>query len=184
MSNRYIGVNFIPDNPRMAVPPEFFLQRLYDFDADLVMLPSRHVPFAYVLGRRRRYTAGLTDRAVAEASKQPDTIMCMNYGLVPVTLIYQLGSVWNADPIIRSLQARDIWAHGGADKFADKLDEADASLEKKVKQDSKRDMWDRSGDAWRSYQARTGQRTRPTLGSSAPILGTQDPNSRTGTANQ
>lgn len=176
MANRYLGVNFIPDNPRMAVPPEYFLQRLYDFDAELVMLPSRQVPFAYVLGRRRQMTAGLTDQAILDTCQQKDTIMCMANGLVPVTLVYQIGSTWNIDPILRSLKARDIWAHGGADKYADELDKADAAREKKTRDDIRDDMWNRSGDAWRSYKARTGQTTRPTLG-------TNPPNSRNGTAN-
>lgn len=175
--NRFIGVNFIPDNPRMAAPPEFWLQQLYDFDADLVLLPSRMIPFAYVLGRRRRFTAGLSDKAIVEISKQQDTVMCLHYGLVPVTMIYQIGTIWNIDPILRSLKARDIWAHGGADKAADLLDKADEKREKKLRSDIRDDMWNRSGDAWRSYQARTGQRTRPTLESA---LGSK---SRVGTAN-
>jgi hypothetical protein len=176
-ANRFIGVNFIPDNPKMAAPPEFWLQQLHDFDADLVLLPSRMIPYAYVLGRRRRFSAGLTDKAIADVSNQQDTVMCLHYGLVPVTMIYQIGTVWNIDPILRSLKARDIWAHGGADKYADKLDDADATRDKKLKQSIRDDMWNRSGDAWRSYQARTGQRTRPTLGSTPGLK------SRAGTAN-
>lgn len=172
--NRFIGKNYLPDNPRMAAPPEFWLQQLYDFDSELVLMPSRMVPFAYVLGRRRRFSAGLSDAAIADVSKQQDTVMCLHYGLVPVTMIYQIGTVWNIDPILRSLKARDIWAHGGADKAADLLDAADARKEKGIKNDIRDDMWNRSGDAWRSYQARTGQRSRPTVG--------LQPTSQSGTA--
>jgi hypothetical protein len=158
--NPWIGINYIPDNPKMAEPPAFVLQRFFDFDADLVILPSRHVPFAYVIARRRRLTAGLTDKALEDTIIQPDTKMCMANGLVPVTLMYRTGSNWNIDPVIASLKSRDIWEHGGGDKFADKLDAADEAREKATRAQIKDDMWMRSGDAWRSYQARTGQRTK------------------------
>lgn len=159
-ANRYVGVNFIHDNVKMAIPPAYFLQRLYDFDHMLVMLPSRYVPFAYVLGRRKLHSAGLTDKALERTITQPDTLMCLRYGLVPVTLIYKTGEQWNIDPILAQLHARDTWAVGGGDKFATLLDEQDAKNEQQQRQAIRDDMYTRSGDAWRSYQARTGQRTK------------------------
>jgi hypothetical protein len=158
--NSFIGVNYIPDNPKMATPPTYWLKRLYDFDSDLVVLPSRYVPFAYVLARRARLSAPLTDRAIVDTVKQPDTVMCMALGLVPVSLIYRTGPTWSIDNILQSLKARDIWAHGGAEQVVDHMDESDASGRAKIKADIRDDMWNRSGDAWRSYQARTGQRTK------------------------
>ncbi len=154
-----IGVNYIPDNPKMAAPPQYVLQRLYDFDNMLVMFPSRHVPFAYVLARRRQYSAGFTDRALEATIDQPDTKMVMTHNCVPVTLIYKTGPNWTIDNIIAELRRRDIWAAGGAEKLADAADAADNAHKKKIKDGIRKDMWDRSGDAWRSYQARTGQRT-------------------------
>ena len=156
--NPWIGINYIPDNLRMAVPPAYVLQRLFDFDADLVLLPSRYVPFAYIIARRRRLSAGLTDRALESTITQPDTRLCMTHGLVPVSLMYRTGSGWNIDPVIASLKARDTWAVGGGDKAADIMDEEDAKREKAQKKQVRDDMWNRSGDAYRSYKARTGQR--------------------------
>lgn len=159
--NPYVGKNYIPDNVRMAVPPAYWLQRLYDFDDKLVVIPSRHIPFAYVLARRKQYTAGITDKAFEDSIDQPDTKMCFRYGLVPVSIIYRIGSgTWSIDNIIRELKARDMWAVGGAEKMADIADAADKAEKAKIKKDIRDDMWNRSGDAWRSYQARTGQRNR------------------------
>jgi hypothetical protein len=162
----------------MAVPPEFWLQRLYDFDAELVVFPSKHVPYAYVLARRARLSAGLGAQALAQVIDQPDTKFCLTNGLVPVTMIYRYSqAAWSIDNIIASLKARDIWAHGGAEKVADLLDSSEDAKAAKARKENRDDMWNRSGDAWRSYQARTGQRTRPTVGQQTqPAHGAPAPN--------
>lgn len=156
--NPFVGVNFLPLNPKMAVPPAYFLQRIYDYDDMLVLFPSYTVPFAYVLARRRQRSAGLTDKAVESVLTNPDTKAAMQHGLIPVSLMYRTGESWNPDPVIRSLKSRDIWTNGGADKVADTLDSADEAKQTKLKKDIRDDMYNHSGDAWRSYQARTGQR--------------------------
>lgn len=148
--------NFIPDNPKMAAPPAYFLQRLYDFDNMLVLVPSRNVPFAYVLARRKQFSKGLTDRAIESVIQQPDTKMCLAYGLVPVCLVYKTGPSWDVDSLIQSLRARDMWAHGGPDKVADLLEEQEAAEKLAIQKATRDDIYNRSGDAWRSYQARTG----------------------------
>jgi hypothetical protein len=149
--------NYIADNTLAEVPPPYFLQRLYDQDAMLVVIPSRNVPAAYVIARRKQWGPGLTDAAIDSISTQPDTKMCVKYGCVPVCLMYKTGTSWNPDPIIRSLQARDMWAHGGPEKVADMLEAQEAAAKVKQQKETRDDMWNRSGDAWRSYQHRTGQ---------------------------
>ncbi len=160
--NPFVGLNFLPLNPKMAAPPAYFLQRIYDYDNQLVLFPSYAVPFAYVLARRRRLTAGLTDFALESTISNPDTKAALHHGLVPVSLIYRTGESWNPDPVIRSLMSRDIWRAGGGEKAADALDTADDKKQKTLKAGIRDDMWNRSGDAWRSYQARTGQRVAVT----------------------
>lgn len=150
--------NYLNLNSNMAVPPAFWLQRLFDFDDQLVVFPSFVVPFAYVLARKRRLTKGITDTALEATIDQKDTKTCLAYGLVPVSLIYRTGVTWSIDNIIANLQSRDIWAQGGAEKVADNMDAADTLREKTVKASVRDDLYNRSGDAWRSYQARTGQR--------------------------
>ena len=155
-ANRFIGVNYIPDNTRMPVPPAYFLQRISDFDSQLVLLPSRTHPAAYVIARRKQFGPGLTAAAI-DAYTQPDTKMCVSHSLVPVCLMYRTGPGWDAEAIVRKLAARDIWAHGGADKVADLLETQEETEQQTIRQQIRNDMWDRSGDAWRSYQRRTGQ---------------------------
>lgn len=157
--NPFVGVNYINDNAKMAIPPAYVLQRFYDFDNQLVLFPSRNVPYAYVIARRRR-TAGLTDKALEQTVDQPDTKMVMAAGCVPVTMLYNLRGMWSeVDNVIEAMRRRDTWAVGGGEKAADLLDKADADREAKNKKAIRDDFWNRSGDAWRSYQARTGQRT-------------------------
>ena len=158
-SNPWIGVNYIPDNTRMAVPPAYFLQRIWDQDAMLVVLPSRRVPFAYVIARRKQWGPGLTEKAIEGQYTNPDTKMCVLHGCVPVCLMHKTGGGWNPDPIIRSLRDRDMWAHGGPDKVADMLEEQEATEKEHTRQQTRDDLYNRSGDAWRSYQHRTGQST-------------------------
>lgn len=150
--------NYIPDSPKMAEPPAFWLQRLYDFDNQLVVMPSRQRPYAYVLARRARRSAATLGDMVGVL--EGDTAMCVSYGCVPVSLILRTGEGWEIDGILADLKSRDIWEHGGGDKAADLMDQADAKARARIKADIRDDMWMRSGDAWRSYQARTGQRTK------------------------
>lgn len=150
--------NWVADNRNSEQPPAYFLQRLYDFDAMLVLMPSREQPGAYVLGRRKQWGPGISEAAIDAVYSKPDTKMAILNGTVPVCMVFKpVNGSWNPDPLIRTLMARDIWAHGGADKVADML-EAQEDAEKAAALDaSRQNIWDRSGDAWRSYQARTGQ---------------------------
>jgi hypothetical protein len=167
--NPYLGLSFIADNPRMEVPPAWFLARLHDYDADLVMLPSKMKPFAYVLARRSRVTRGLTAKAIDETITQLDTKMCFQYGLVPVCLLFKHGSQWNADTVLDRLKARDTWTQGGGDALADQLDAEERQAncgglggplcECAYHKALKYRLRSQSRDAWHSYQYRTGQRT-------------------------
>lgn len=157
--NPWVGVNYIPDNPHMEIPPAYFLQRIWDQDAMLVVMPSRKTPFAYVIARRKQWGPGITEKALEGVYDQPDTKMCILNGCVPVCLMHKTGLSWNPDPIIRSLQARDLWAAGGPDKVADLLEEQEAAAKEKIRQATRDDIYNRSGDAWRTYQHRTGQST-------------------------
>ncbi len=150
--------NWIADNRNAEQPPAYFLQRLYDFDAMLVLMPSRDVPGAYVLGRRKQFGKGLTEEGLAGVYSKPDTRMAILNNAVPVCMVFRpIGTAgWNPDSLIQKLKARDIWEHGGAEKVADML-EAQEDAEKEATRAAIRDdMWNRSGAQWRSYQARTG----------------------------
>lgn len=152
--------NYFDIDQKMAKPPEFWLQRLFDYDADLVVFPSIQVPFAYCLARRARLTGGMNDKILGGGAT-PDTKFCLQHKLLPVTIIYRHSTAsWSIDNIIGDLQSRDIWKHGGAEKVSDMQDANDDAERAKIKQNIRDDMYNRSGDAWRSYQARTGQRSK------------------------
>ncbi len=176
--NQWIGLTFIADNPRMEVPPAWFLARLHDYDSELVMLPSRARPFAYVLARRSRVRLG--EKAIERSITQPDTKMCFHYGLVPVCLIFKHGPQWNVESVLQSLKARDTWTQGGGDALADTLEAEEA----KVIADRKSALTDRfrhlSKEAWHSLQYRTGQRTT-VPGPSQPGAATKGSSSSTAT---
>ena len=153
--NAFLGRTYFEGDVRMPVPPEYFLQRLYDYDALLVMFASKARPGGYVLARRREKSPGLASSALA-AIGNPDTRLCMAMGWVPVCMVRQAGSSWNPDQIIARLHARDIRAQGGADAVANRLEEQEAAEVAATKQATRDDLWNRSGDGWRTYQARTG----------------------------
>lgn len=156
--NPWVGINYLPDNPAVEVPPPFFLQRVFDFDADIVIVPSRQRPHAYVIARRRRISAGAENKPLEDSLRDSDTAMCLTHNLVPVCLMFKTGPLWDADRIIARLAARDLWAHGGGDAAADLLEAQEAEEKKRTQAAIRDDMYNRSGDAWRSYQYRTGQR--------------------------
>lgn len=153
--NALVGKVYFEGDVQMPVPPEYFLQRLYDYDAMLVMFPSAVRAGTYVLARRRERTPGLTSAALAIVAN-PDTRLCMAMGWVPVCAMFQTGASWNPDQIIARLKARDIRAIGGADKAADLLEEQEDAEKAAQKAATREDLWNRSGDGWRTYQARTG----------------------------
>lgn len=163
--NRFIGINYLDIDSRMAPPPAYWLQRLYDFDADLVVFPSSQTPFAYVLARKAHRTGGMNMHDPAFVGAMPDTKFCVMRHLLPVSLIFRHNATsWSIDNIIAELKRRDIWSAGGGDSYADQADAADTAAEASKKAAIRDDMNNRSGDAWRSYQARTGQRSKTHYG--------------------
>lgn len=158
--NPWVGVNYFNLNSKMAVPPPYWLARLHDFDADLVVFPSFMMPYAYVLARRARKSRGIDGaKAIIDTCGQPDTVACLQNGLVPVTMIIRNGGGWSIDNILASLKARDTWQFKDGDECADFIEAEEAKDEARIKQENRDNIWNRAGDAWRSYLARTGAST-------------------------
>ena len=155
--------NFIPDTNKfkLAPPPDWWLDLLWDFDSELVVIPSR-MEAVYRLARRATRSIGIGPLAML--SPQPDTLMLYSHKLVPVTSILGWGGIWGTH-IFNELRRRDVW-QGGADKYINSVEEIEAAAKAKQKAQIRDDMNHRSGDAWRSYQARTGQRTKLSYGHS------------------
>lgn len=165
--NPFVGVNYPMDNARQDVPPAWFLQQLYDFDAMLVVLPSRRQPYTYVIARRRATPlSGTVDTAIKTTVTDVDTQMCFQFGCVPVCRMFKHGATWDIDRILRSLKARDTWriadelpgSGSRGDKLADMLEAQEEREQQQLRASIREDLYHRSGDGWRTYQARTGQR--------------------------
>lgn len=167
--------NWIPDANRFRLPepPAWFLQRLWDFDPMLVLIPSRvavkgETP-AYLLCRRRQHSAGLGDVAMLD-NKHPDTNMCYAHSVVPIgPLRFKDGTTTftqgGCNALLAELKARDTWAvtgghDGDVDALVDQIEAQERSVERKQRADLRDMFYHRARDAYRSLKARTGQRSK------------------------
>jgi len=168
-----IGEIYIPDlNPFQLVPPPLWWQQgLYAWDMDLRILPGRKKP-VWWLARVQRLSRGLTGAAIVD--DQNDTAMFVHHGLIPVTWIASTDG-WSEgflQYIVGELMARDTWAvdgpmteerlkaamFEGGSRYGQQLDERDDDERAKINRDVRDDVYHATGDAWRSLQARTGER--------------------------
>lgn len=156
--------NWIPDTNKfmLPAPPAWWLTRLQDFDADLVVFPSR-LRRSYILARRRSQTLRRPElvKLDGELLKQTaagDGQVLAQHDLVFVDQIVGWGNFTTG--IFNQLRARDTWRVGGGENYADILDAKDADLTARKRRTFLDDIEHRAGDAWRSYQARTGARNQ------------------------
>ncbi len=168
------GEIYIPDlNPfNLEAPPLWWQQGLWAFDRDIRILPGRKRP-VFHLARVKKYSRGLTGAAIVD--DQNDTAMFVRYDLVPVTWIQSLEG-WSEgflQYIVGELIARDTWAieggpltedlmrkamFEGGSKYGKALDQRDADDRALIDRDVHDNVYHATGEAWRSLQARTGER--------------------------
>jgi hypothetical protein len=166
-----VAANWIADTNtfKLEQPPEWWMQRLYDFDHQLVLLPSRKKA-EYLLARRRQLTAGLGDVAMLD-NQDPDTNMCYAHGVIPIAPLRwkdNTAKVWSQatiDALLAELRGRDSWAlgagPGGDPDAAWKAVEYAEALQARKDQQSLREKFYHMGrDAYRSLKARSGQRNK------------------------
>ena len=167
--------NFIPDANRwnLPTPPPWFLQGLFDFDPALVLIPSRKKVEqerpAYLLCRRRTVSAGFGDVAMLD-NKHPDTNLCYKHGVLPIGPLRFKNNQVNftlqgLTSLLDDLRSRDLWAvSGGADRDSDRIwkevEYAEQRTEQKAATSLREKFFHMGRDAWRSLQARTGQRNK------------------------
>jgi len=165
-----VFTNFIPDVNRwkLPVPPAWWLKALYDFDPMLVVVPSRSTK-RYLLTRRRQHSAGIGDVAMLD-NKAPDTNLCYALHVVPVSTLNFSGN-WTLH-FLEELKARDTWRIGRKElkgstfeqignRVADAIEANEQRQARKAQAELRDGFRQRAKDAWRSLQARTGQRSRP-----------------------
>lgn len=140
---------------RLAGPPRWWLHRLWDFDNSLVVVPSRQ-DCVYRLAQRRRLN--LPDHIVNEALfNESDTKMLASYSLVPVTTIIATAN-WSNPLMFKELSDRAPWRNGGAEQVTKRLDAMEAAQEAQKAKELDDHNTIRAKDAWKLYQAKTGQR--------------------------
>lgn len=149
--------NFIPDHNRfkLAAPPQWWLQKLYDFDDSLAVVPSRQGCY-YRLAQRRPLQ--LRENIVNDALfKESDTRMLASHSLVPVTTIIA-NPVWS-EWMFKELEERAPWRNGGADKVIKLIEGRELENELKARRATDQHLTDRAKAGWKFYQSKTGQRT-------------------------
>lgn len=155
--NNYLG----SENPfKLAAPPSWWLQQLFDYDAELVVFPSRH-RMAHILARRRRFSNAMAeldklDKAMVRQSAGLDGDILAQHNLIYVR--HLIGDTVRRPHIFQWLRDHDIKANGGAERMTTRLEDAEADIEAQKRRSLNDDLDHRARDAWRSYQARTGRR--------------------------
>lgn len=156
--NNYI----VTDNPySLAVPPAWWLKKLWDTDSALVVFPSR-VRAAYILARRRSKS-----NAMAEMVKLEGNLLRKSAGmdgdvLATHNLVYVrhlLGNSVRRNNIFQWLKDADTWDKSSGLDFATRVERQDEAHAAHLRNQMLDDIDARSRDAWRSYQARTGRRS-------------------------
>lgn len=156
--------NWLPDTNTylLPAPPAWWLQRLSDFDPQLVVFPSR-LKRCYILARRRSQTLRRPELVKLDGDLLKSTAGGDGQVLAQNDLVYVESIIGNGvftAKIFSQLRARDTWRIGGAEKYADLLDEIDHKQEVTTRANWLEDTEHRAKDAYRSYQARTGQRNQ------------------------
>lgn len=184
--------NYFPDrNPfSLAKPPSWWLRGLAVFDPDLVLVPARNKP-VHLLARRRRLSRPLgaaLERKIRmdDPSRSSASALCDAYNLVLVTTIVCTGA-WteaNLQVTIEQLDRRDTWKHGGGpltedqqraaafeggSKLAKQIDKDEIADKRRLNKHVRDDLYHATGDAWRSRQARLGERSKLTARPEARI---------------
>lgn len=146
-------LNFIPDvnKYKLPAPPKFWLQKLWDFDSSLVVVPSRQ-DFVYRLAQRRKLN--LPDHITNDAFfNQSDTKMLASYSLVPVTTIMPNAN-WSNPYMFVELANRAPWRMGGAEKVIKDIEAREAEEEQARAAETDAHLTELSRDAYRYWKTK------------------------------
>lgn len=149
--------NWIRDtNPfGLAVPPEWWLRKLHDFDATLVLLPSRQ-QMVYRLAQRHNGMDHSVRIAYGSLWNESDTRMMYGHGLIPICPLF-LPVYWDDPGMWHELAMKAPWRQGGGEAVADRLDRADR-LRVKERRQQVADRLNDAGDyAWKLLMRAAGR---------------------------
>lgn len=151
--------NYIVDsNPfKLAGPPDYWLQALWDFDQSLVVMPSK-MGFFYRIGQRRapRHDMKMIDDMRKEDA---DAIMMANHRLVPVTTLLATAN-WSCFPMhMEMLRQRAPWRMGGHEEVNHRLEQQDTDDEMAKQAKIDEHLTGLGKDAWGLYLKKIGVRS-------------------------
>jgi hypothetical protein len=157
----HLGNYLRTENPfKLADPPAWWLQEVYDYDSQLVVFPSRH-RMAFILARRRHFSNAMVEldyldkKLVAESAGLDGDILA-KHNLIYVR--HLIGETTRRHGLVQWLRDHDTVANGGGEKVAQRLEDAELDIEQQKRRTMISDIDHRARDAYRSYKARTGQR--------------------------
>lgn len=142
-------------NPfNLAGPPKWWLKKLAEFDASLVVFPSRH-NFVYRLCQKRPMK--IHEKIIQDLLTDSDTRFMAGKNLIPVTTILATAN-WDNPLMFVELANRAPHRMGGAEKVNKMLEEQDKQRDLETKRKNDQLLTDVSKAGWRNYQYKTGQR--------------------------
>lgn len=160
---------------KLAPPPQWWLKQLHDYDAQLVVFPSR-IRMAYILARRRHHSNAMAeldtlDKDIVRKSAGLDGDILANNNLIYVR--HLIGNTIRRQELFQWLKDHDTWANGGAAKVAQAIEDQEVDDAQRKRATLVDNIEHRARDAWRSYQARTGRRQGAVRRTSATIMPVQ-----------
>lgn len=169
--------NYEPDwnSFRVAPPPDWWLRALFDFDPDIVVLPSRQRLGVFWLTRRLKWTAEIVaaTKPSIPLDNATDAAMFRAHNVESVTDITTPCGYWAIEPVLKWLRDRDTWAYedgpldaaglrralaNGGSKFTKLVEQTELYAEQKINAAVKESIYHATGDAWESLQRRKGKR--------------------------
>lgn len=159
----------------LSRPPEWWLNGLFCFDRDIVVMPSQTRIGVYWITRHKRFSIGLTPASITNEVKaeDTDTAKFVLHKVEPVTDICTPCGIWSLDKLLQWLAARDTWADedgpldaagiakawaNGGSRYTKRVEQEEAEAEVLDRKNARDLLYHSTGDGWRSLQARTGQR--------------------------
>lgn len=155
----FYGQNYLSDqNPyHLAGPPRWWLQKLWEFDRDLVILPGI-TECVYRVTRRSPRA-----KALRPLSQESETQRMWRHGVLPVTSLVPW-TAWN-DDFFQWLRDHDTWALKGRDRAgdaaADRLDDLDREKTSRIERTALNELDAVNASSYEAMQRRVG--TRVTL---------------------
>lgn len=147
--------NWIEDeNPfNLERPPEWWLKRLWDFDATLVLVPSRQKA-VYRLAQRIPPNPAIA--AVNEALwMHSDIRMLAGYGLIPVAPLFTPVN-WDHPRIFQELAERCPAMLGGFEKTMKRIEDREEDERKAVQRQQDEHLEALGDDGWNFIRKKAG----------------------------